>query len=113
MQFLNQVSSGTALLVGTAATIPSVAYAAITEDFTGVAAGAALGVVALGLSIWRASNDQRLDALMKRLDRAEKEADEYRAKATKALDENAGLIVEVASMKAKLKISEAGSFDAT
>jgi hypothetical protein len=106
MQFMNQVSSGAALLVGTAATLPSVAYAAITEDFSGVAAGAALGVVALGWSIWRASNDQRLDALLKRLDRAEKEADEYRDKATAAEAEKAKLTVELAAASAKLKIAE-------
>lgn len=106
MQFMNHISSGMALAVGAATTIPSVAYATITEDFSGVAAGAALGVVALGWSIWRASNDQRLDALLKRLDRAEKEADDYRDQATAAEAEKAKLIVELAAANAKLKIAE-------
>lgn len=107
MNFMQNVSSGAALAVGTAATVPSVVYAAITEDFSAVAAGVALGVVALGWSIWRASNDQRLDALLKRLDQAEKEVDEYRDKATEAEAEKATMKIELAALRAKLKVAEA------
>lgn len=103
MNFMDQISSGTAFAVGVAAGIPSVAYAVVTEDFGAVVTGVALGVVALGWAIWRAVNDNRLNSLLNRIDRAEKEADKYQAEATAAEVKAGELTVENAILKAKLK----------
>lgn len=72
------VNSGPAFVFGAITGIPSAVYASINADALTVVAGIAAGVVGLGWSIYRSSNDQRFDTILARLDKAEKEAEEYR-----------------------------------
>ena len=103
MNFMNQISSGTALIVGVVSGIPSVTYAVVTEDFGAVVTGVALGVIALGWAIFKAINDNRLNSILDRLDKAEALADKYRDDATKAEVQASQLTVELAVVKARLR----------
>lgn len=106
MNFLDNVSIPVAAGVGAASGATSVVYAAATESFGAVATGAALGVVALGWAIWKSLNDNRLNTILDRLDRAEKEVDKYRDEAT-ASDIRAGqLQVKLAVVEARLRLYE-------
>lgn len=84
---MDALTSGRALAGGVVATISSVSYAAIRDDFFPVTVGAALGVIGLGWAIYRAANDQRFETILKRLDKAEAEVDEYRDKVKTVGDE--------------------------
>ena len=103
MNFMNQISSGKALIVGVVSGIPSVTYAVVTEDFGAVVTGVALGVIALGWAIFKAMNDNRLNSILDRLDKAEALADKYRDDAIKAEAQAGQLTVELAVVKARLK----------
>ena len=103
MNFMNQISSGTALIVGAAAGIPSFVAASINGETMSTMGGIALGVIGLGWAIYRSSNDQRFNTILNRLDRAEKEADQYRDDATKAEVQAGKLTVELAVVKERLK----------
>lgn len=88
MNFMNQISSGTAFVVGIAAGVPSFVAASINGETMSTMGGIALGVIGLGWAIYRSSNDQRFNTILSRLDRAEEEAEKYRIELTNANDEN-------------------------
>jgi hypothetical protein len=81
---MQNVNSGPSFLIGMIAGVPSFAYAAINSETLTVMAGIAAGVIGLGWSIYRSSNDQRFDTILDRLDKAEKEASDYRDLLSKA-----------------------------
>lgn len=72
---MQAVSSGNALVGGLFASIASVSWAAVQDDFFPIAVGAAMGVIGLGWAIYRAANDQRFETILKRLDKSEAEVD--------------------------------------
>jgi hypothetical protein len=81
---MQNINSGPSFLIGMIAGVPSFAMAAINSETLAMMAGIAAGVIGLGWSIYRSSNDQRFDTILGRLDKAEKEADEYRGLLSKA-----------------------------
>lgn len=65
----------------------SYVYAAINSEALTIVGGIALGTMGAVWSIYRSSNDQRFETILKRLDKAEAEVDEYRGK-LKAVNDN-------------------------
>ncbi|APW60470.1 hypothetical protein [Paludisphaera borealis] len=106
MRFMEHVSAGQALFVSAITGGPSLVYASVQEDFAPVAAGAAVGFLAFLLTIWRSSGDSRFETVLRRLDKAEKEADDYRNESTDAKSKVAELLVELAAANARLKLND-------
>jgi hypothetical protein len=101
MRFMDSISPGLSLAIGAVTGLPSVAVAVSQGDYGSLVLGTAIGLVTLGWSIYRASGDQRLDALLKRLDQSEREVDLYRERATHAEAEAVRLEVKMARMAAQ------------
>jgi len=108
MRFMDSISPGVSFAVGVVTGVPSLLYAAVTEDFSAVAVGSAVGLVTLGLAIWRSSNDSRIDGLLSRLAKAEQESDRHQSDAIAAKAKAAEMVVEMAALNARLKIQENG-----
>jgi hypothetical protein len=106
MRVLDSLTPGISFTVGVVTGVPSLLYAAVTEDFSAVAVGSAVGLVTLGLAIWRSSNDSRVDGLLSRLAKAEQESDRHQADAIAAKAKAAELVVEMAALNARLKIQD-------
>lgn len=85
---MQTVNSGPAFLMGLVTGVPSFAYAFLQNETLPIIAGIATGVIGLGWSIYRSSNDQRFETITKRIDEAEKEADRYRLKLEASNNEN-------------------------
>jgi peptidoglycan hydrolase CwlO-like protein len=80
---------------------PSVVYAAATDEWLPVVSGVALGVIGLGWAIYRAANDQRFETILKRLDKAEAEVDDYREQLSRVNRECIRLKAELDEVKVK------------
>lgn len=103
---MNSANNGPSFLIGMVAGVPSFAYAVFNNESMTLIAGIAAGVIGLGWSIYRSSNDQRLEAILNRLDKAEEEAKGYRDGKVAVEMENARLNVELAAAMAKLKAGD-------